>query len=246
MIDVKTIGSGSSGNCYLVNINNKKILIECGLPFKKIQKALNYKVSDIDFCLVTHEHADHAKSVKDLLKTGVDCYMTKGTAEALGASGHRLKVFENWAETKYKTTYINNILIQPLRAIHDAKEPVMYYIRDIVTKESLLFVTDTAFMAYKIPGEINVLMIECNYVKRLINERLDENKINVSLRNRIVKNHMSLETVLEALEGVKMAKLKRVYVLHLSDDNSDEKSIIDGIEKKLGVPVEVCKESLNE
>lgn len=240
MIDVKTIGSGSSGNCYLVNINNTKILLECGLPFKKIQKALNYKVSDIDFCLVTHEHADHAKSVKDLLKTGVDCYMTKGTAEALGASGHRLKVFENWAETKYKTTYINNILIQPLRAIHDAKEPVMYYIRDIVTKESLLFVTDTAFMAYKIPSYINILMIECNYVKRLINKRVDENKINVSLRNRIVKNHMSLETVLEALDDVKMTRLKKVYILHLSDGNSDEKLIRDSIEKKLGIPVEVC------
>lgn len=240
MIDVKTIGSGSSGNCYLVDINGTKILFECGLPFKKIQKALNYKVFDIDFCLVTHEHMDHAKAVKDLLKAGVDCYMTKGTAEALGVSGHRLKIFKNWAETKYKTTYVRNILIQPLRTIHDAKEPVMYYIEDIKTKESLLFVTDTAFMAYKIPEDINILMIECNYVKRLIDERVDESEINVSLRNRIVKNHMSLETVLEALEDVKMTRLKKVYVLHLSDGNSDEKLIRDSIEKKLGVPVEVC------
>lgn len=154
MIDVKTIGSGSSGNCYLVNINDTKILLECGLPFKKIQKALNYRVSAIDFCLVTHEHMDHAKAVKDLMKAGIDCYMTKGTAEALEVSGHRLKIFKNWAETKYKTTYINNILIQPLRAIHDAKEPVMYYIKDKKINESLLFVTDTAFMEYKIPEDI--------------------------------------------------------------------------------------------
>lgn len=83
-------------------------------------------------------------------------------------------------------------------------------------------------------------MIECNYVKRLIDERVDENKINVSLRNRIVKNHMSLETVLEALDSVRMSKLKKVHILHLSDGNSDEKLIRDSIEKKLGVPVEVC------
>ena len=240
MIDVKTIGSGSSGNCYLVDINGTKILLECGLTFKKIQKALNYRVSDIDFCLVTHEHIDHAKAVKDLMKAGVDCYMTKGTAETLEVSGHRLKIFKNWAEAKYKTTYVRNILIQPLRTIHDAKEPVMYYIEDIKTNESLLFVTDTAFMAYKIPSYINILMIECNYVKWLIDERVDESEINVSLRNRIVKNHMSLETVLEALEDVKMTRLKKVYVLHLSDGNSDEKLIRDSIEKKLGVPVEVC------
>lgn len=240
MIDVKTIGSGSSGNCYLVDINGTKILLECGLTFKKIQKALNYRVSAIDFCLVTHEHMDHAKAVKDLMKAGVDCYMTKGTAEALEVSGHRLKIFKNWAETKYKTTYVSNILIQPLRAIHDVREPVMYYIEDIKTKESLLFVTDTAFMAYKIPEDINVLMIECNYVKKLINERVECGKFNVSLRNRIIKNHMSLETVLEALDSVRMSKLKKVYILHLSDGNSDEKLIRDSIEKKLGVPVEVC------
>ena len=240
MIDVKTIGSGSSGNCYLVDINDTKILLECGLPFKKIQKALDYKVSDIDFCLVTHEHIDHAKAVKDLMKAGVDCYMTKGTAEALEVSGHRLKIFKNWAEAKYLTTYVSDILIQPLRTIHDAKEPVMYYIEDIKTTESLLFVTDTAYMAYKIPSFINVLMIECNYVKRLIDERVEENKINVSLRNRIVRNHMSLETVLEALDDVKMTRLKKVYVLHLSDSNSDEKLIRNSIEEKLGVPVEVC------
>lgn len=245
MIDVKAIGSGSSGNCYLVDINDTRILLECGLPFKKIQKALNYKVSDIDFCLVTHEHIDHAKSVKDLMKAGVDCYMTKGTAEALGVSGHRIKIFNTYKsfvrENRYFTNAIKNLIILPIQAVHDAKEPVMYYIDDIKTKENLLFVTDTAYMPYKISEDINILMIECNYVKRLIDERVDENKINVSLRNRIVKNHMSLETVMEALDSVRMSKqLKKVYILHLSDGNSDEKLIRDSIEKKLGVPVEVC------
>jgi len=56
MIDIKTIGSGSSGNCYLANFNGTQILLECGLPFKVIQKALNFKLSSIEACLVTHEH----------------------------------------------------------------------------------------------------------------------------------------------------------------------------------------------
>ena len=56
MIDIKVIGSGSSGNCYLANINGTQILLECGLPFKAIQKALNFKLSLIEACLVTHEH----------------------------------------------------------------------------------------------------------------------------------------------------------------------------------------------
>lgn len=242
MIDVKTIGSGSSGNCYLVDINGTKILLECGLPFKKIQKALNYKVSDVDFCLVTHEHMDHAKAVKDLMKAGVDCYMTKGTAEALGVSGHRLKTFRSFENARYYSEVIDGIIFLPFEAVHDVSEPVSYYIGTYGRydkEESIVFVTDTAYMKYKIPA-CDVLMIECNYVKSALDERVECGKINVSLRNRIVKNHMSLETVLEALDSVRMGKLKKVYILHLSDGNSDEKLIRDSIEKKLGVPVEVC------
>ena len=71
MIDIKVIGSGSSGNCYLANINGTQLLLECGLSFKTIQKALNFKLSSIEGCLVTHEHIDHSKAVKDLLKNSV-------------------------------------------------------------------------------------------------------------------------------------------------------------------------------
>ena len=72
MIDIKVIGSGSSGNCYLANINGTQILLECGLPFKTIQKALGYKTSDILACLITHEHIDHSKATKDVIKNGID------------------------------------------------------------------------------------------------------------------------------------------------------------------------------
>lgn len=56
MIDVNVISSGSKGNCYVANINGTQILLECGVPIKVIQKALNFKLSNIDACLVTHEH----------------------------------------------------------------------------------------------------------------------------------------------------------------------------------------------
>ena len=56
MIDIKVIGSGSSGNCYLANINGTKLLLECGLAIKVIQKALNFKLSEVYACLLTHEH----------------------------------------------------------------------------------------------------------------------------------------------------------------------------------------------
>lgn len=239
MIDIKVIGSGSSGNCYLVNINNTKILLEAGLPFKKIQQAVKFRISDIEACLVTHEHMDHAKAVKDLMKSGVDCYMTKGTTEALGVSGHRLNYFTKDVKCEYCWKFFNRLAIKPFKAIHDVSEPVSFFIKDTYTKESLVFITDTAYIKYIIP-DCDYLMIECNYIKSVLDEKTEAGKINVSLRNRIVKNHMSLETLLKALKQADFKKLKKIYILHLSDSNSDEKIILEEVQKATGVIVEVC------
>ena len=241
MIDIKVIGSGSSGNCYLANINGTQILLECGLPFKTIQKALGYKTSDILACLITHEHIDHSKATKDVIKNGIDVLMTRGTADVLEIFGHRLQILEKKfeRETSYRFYWKNNILIQPFEAIHDAREPVNFYIKDIRTKESLLFVTDTAYMPYKIPN-VDILMVECNYVKNVIDSNTKNDSLNLSLRNRIVKNHMSLETLLKALNQADLSNLKKVYVLHLSDANSQEKVILEAIQRQTGAIVEIC------
>lgn len=239
MIDIKVIGSGSSGNCYLANFNGTKILLEAGLPFKKIQQALGYRTSDILACLVSHEHMDHAKSVKDMMKNGIDVYATKGTFDALGVNGHRAVVFNKHEDDTYYYHFYNRFMFLPFQAVHDVKEPVSFYIQDRHTKESLLFVTDTAYMKYKIP-DVDVLMVECNYVKSVIDKKVEEGKLNPSLRNRIVKNHMSLDTLLEALKIADLSKTKKIYVMHLSDSNSDEKYILEQIQKATGKVVEVC------
>lgn len=241
MIDIKVIGSGSSGNCYLANINGTQLLLECGLPFKTIQKALGYKTSDILACLITHEHIDHSKATKDVIKNGIDVLMTRGTADVLEIFGHRLQILEKKfeRETSYRFYWKNNILIQPFEAIHDAREPVNFYIKDIRTKESLLFVTDTAYMPYKIPN-VDILMVECNYVKNVIDSNVKNDSLNLNLRNRIVKNHMSLETLLKALKQANLSNLKKIYVLHLSDANSQEKVILEAIQRQTGAIVEIC------
>lgn len=236
---IEVLGTGSSGNCYKVEIGTATLLLECGLPYKVIQRKLNFKVSQIDACLVTHEHIDHAKAVKDLMNAGVDCYMTKGTAEALEVIGHRLKVLDTWGEGKYKSTYVEGVLIQPFEAVHDVAEPVSFYIKSKKNDESLVFVTDTAYLKYKIP-DCDCLMIECNYVKEKLDKSARFGNINLALRNRIVKNHLSLETLVEALKVADLSSCKQIYLMHLSDGNSDEELIKRTIQETTGVEVVVC------
>jgi len=87
MVEISSLASGSSGNCYRLTDGSTPLLLECGISFKEIKKKLNFRTSEIAACLITHEHGDHAKAVNDLMKAGIDCYMSKGTKEALGIEG---------------------------------------------------------------------------------------------------------------------------------------------------------------
>lgn len=241
-MQIEVLGTGSAGNCYKVEIGRATLLLECGLPFKVIQRKLGFKLSDIDACLVTHEHMDHAKAVKDLMRAGVDCYMTKGTAEALELKGHRLKTFRPFEKARYYSEELKDLVVLPFEAVHDVAEPVSYYIRTFSKKEkteSMVFVTDTAYLKYQLP-KCDVLMIECNYVKSTLDENVEQGKINTSLRNRIVKNHLSLETLVEALHTADLKRLKKIYLLHLSDSNSDEELIKRTIQEITGVEVVIA------
>lgn len=238
-MEIEILGTGSSGNCYKVKIGKATLLLECGLPYKTIQKKLNFKVSEIDACLITHEHQDHAKAVKELMRAGVDCYMTKGTAEAIGINGHRLKTFRTFEKARYYSEALKNLIIVPFEAVHDVAEPVSFFIKTKDEKESLVFVTDTAYLKYKIP-ECDCLMIECNYVKSRLDENVRLGNINTNLRNRIVKNHLSLESLVEALKAASLDRCRKIYLLHLSDGNSDEKLIKRTIQERTGIEVVVC------
>nr|DAU82943.1 MAG TPA: YycJ-like MBL-fold protein [Caudoviricetes sp.] len=239
-MQIEVLGTGSAGNCYKLEIGRATLLLECGLPFKVIQRKLDFKLSDIDACLVTHEHMDHAKAVKDLMRAGVDCYMTKGTAEALKVKGHRLNTFRKDDKGQgYCWKFFSDIQILPFEAVHDVAEPVSYFIKARDDKESMVFVTDTAYLKYQLPI-CDVLMIECNYVKSTLDENVEQDKINTSLRNRIVKNHLSLETLVEALKAADLKRLKKIYLLHLSDSNSDEELIKRTIQEITGVEVVIA------
>lgn len=231
---IEVIASGSSGNCYKISNEDTTLLIECGIPYKKIQQALNFKTTDIDGVLVSHEHGDHSKACKDLIKAGVNLYMTKGTKEALKLDSHRVKSFKNFGDS-YCDVNIGSFIIKPFKTIHDAKEPVGFIIYDTLVREELVFITDTQYSIYSFSPDY--FMLEVNYVTETINKN---EKIHPDLRARIKKTHMSLETAINLLERSDLSNLKKIYVMHLSDSNSDAKVIKERLQELTGVAVEIC------
>jgi metal-dependent hydrolase (beta-lactamase superfamily II) len=55
-MDIDVIGSGSSGNAYIISDGYTKVLLECGIKFNKLQRGCGYKLHEIQACLISHGH----------------------------------------------------------------------------------------------------------------------------------------------------------------------------------------------
>lgn len=231
---IKTIGSGSSGNCYQVSSGNSCVLLDAGVPFKKVQNAIKFKTSSVKGVLVTHNHLDHAKYVKEYMNNGLAVYMTQGTKDALELEPHyRLKVIKERNAFK-----VNDFNILPFEAVHDAAEPVGFVIANGDNK--LLYATDTKYIKYQIP-ELTHIMLEANHEYEYMMQNVQDGVIHQSLANRIMDSHMSLETAIKYLSKIDTSKLKEVMLIHLSDTNSRRNYFKEKIQGATGVLVTVAK-----
>ena len=69
MLRFISFGSGSSGNCYYLFTETDSLLIDVGVGIRTLKKHFhNYGLSfeDVHNILITHDHADHVKSVGSL------------------------------------------------------------------------------------------------------------------------------------------------------------------------------------
>lgn len=227
MIDIKVLASGSKGNCYLMDNGETKLLLDAGIPFNQIQIGCDFRVSDISGCLVSHRHGDHAKAIKDLLKRGINVYGPKD----LQNINPQISVLKPLI--KYN---IGSFMIVPFELTHDV-ECYGYQINSI-GKQKLVYITDTAYVRYTF-SELTHVMIEANYNTEIIRKNTLNMDINGNLASRIIQSHMNIKTVEEFLDANDLSKLQQVYLLHLSDSNSNADEFKDRIQKKTGAEVYV-------
>ena len=96
----------------------------------------------LDGCLITHEHQDHAKFALEVAKY-TRIYSSQGTLDKLDL--RRLEFQKRPIEVN-KTYAIGTFTVIPFEVEHDAAEPFGYLIYSRVTKEKLLFATDTYYI----------------------------------------------------------------------------------------------------
>lgn len=205
------LASSSHGNAYIVDDGETRLLIECGISYKKLQALSGFSLSALVGCVISHEHHDHAGCYMQLIKNGVPVYASEGTADALGCG-----LFQPLTEREQ--VRIGSYDVLPFPTFHDAAEPLGFLIRSRCDGDKLVFATDTVNLGYQFPG-VNIIAVECNYSEEILAraERMPE-----KVRHRIRNAHMEVMRTCEWLKKLDMSRVREVYLMHLSDACSNE------------------------
>ncbi|HBV87016.1 MAG TPA: MBL fold metallo-hydrolase [Desulfosporosinus sp.] len=233
---LKVIGSSSKGNCYILETPTGSLLLDAGVPFKEIQKALDFNLSRVRGCLVTHEHQDHAKAVKELTFSGIDCYMSMGTLKTVETlNTHRLMPVISGMSFD-----LDDFIILPFDTQHDCAQPLGYLIAYKPTGEKLLFATDTYYIRYRFNG-LNYILVECNYCRDILEENIQTGRVPESLKNRLLESHFSMDNVKDFLRANDLTRVRKIVLIHLSDGNSDAARMVSEIRDLTRKEVEVAE-----
>lgn len=233
---IRVLGTGSTGNCYIIEAANERLLIECGVDWKSIQVGLGFRYKNTT-CLLSHPHKDHSKSYKQILKNGIDIYTGQYTIDKLGINNsHRVQALE------YEKAYlIGGFQILPLKLHHfnldNSECPCMGFLIKHKDIGKVLFVTDSYYFEYKFK-DLDYILIEANYSEKLIEDLED-------YKNRIYNSHMSLETCKKFLEITDTSKTKLVLLIHLSSKNADSELFKSEIENICKCKVEIASKGFN-
>ena len=220
-----SMASGSSGNCYYLGTLSYGILIDAGIGVRQIKKVLKEHgigFEKIHAVLVTHDHADHIKSVGHLGESSnIPVYATELAHAGIRRSRYVEEVLTQSRRVVEKENpfFIKDLKITAFEVPHDSSENVGYSIEygghTFVIATDVGHITDTI---KRYAREANHLVIEANYDE----EMLMSGSYPAFLKERVSSKsgHLSNRDAAEFLATNYSANLKNIWLCHLSRDNN--------------------------
>lgn len=232
---LEVLASGSSGNCYLLHAAEETLVLEAGIRFLDIKKALGFSFARVSGVLVTHRHGDHAKSVGDFLNSGIHVYAPSDVFSTF--SSH----FANAVEPM-KAYRIGNFRVMPLRAIHDV--PCLSYVIEHPEMGRLLFMTDSMSFDYSIRG-LDHIMIEANYDDAILDSNIIRGLEPASMRERLLQSHCEFTNTIRIIKAQQsLGAIKDLVLVHLSSRNSDATAFKARAERETGIPTTIAEPNI--
>ncbi len=233
---MRVVGSSSHGNGYILDNGSEALIIEAGVRFAEIKKALGFNIRKVAGCLITHEHNDHAEQVGSIVKAGI---YTLALPEVLAAKG--CKGANAIAIEPGKGYRLGNFKVMPFAASHDV--PCVGFVVHHPAMGKLLFLTDSGSCGYRFSG-LNHVLVECNYSDDALLRAVEEGRTLPFQRERLMATHMGLETCKRFLSDSDLTHVCEIVLLHGSENNGDDTAFLSEISGQTGKPVYIAKPGL--
>lgn len=237
------LSSCSSGNCYIfTDSNNRKLILEAGVDEKLIMKGIDYDIANVEGCVISHSHNDHAKSTPALDRRGITILAPADVIERkqLTRHVHPVEPGRGYRLGQYR--------IMPFRVMHDV--PCFGYIISHPEMGRTLFATDTYVLGQKLDdgsyqhytfADITHWMLEANYTTWILDRNMKSGHITQTMKERLLTSHMSLGNCIKTLQRHDLTKTRDILLIHLSNGNSDERMFTKKVREATGKRTTIAK-----
>ena len=225
------LGSGSAGNCALIETSEETLLVDAGfsgLQIKRRMESVGASPERIDAILVTHEHKDHIQGIKPITrKHNTPVYCNRLTKEAIERSLSmelRAQIFE----TGHRFP-IGGLEVESFPISHDAYDPVGYIVQ--ASGVSVGFLTDLGHVTKATLDRlrlVDALILETNYDPDLLESDL-RRPWSAKQRTASRHGHLSNAAAGDVLRELVSPRLRHVFLAHLSRDCNREELALDAL-----------------
>lgn len=233
-----SLASGSSGNCYYLGTSEYGILIDAGIGIRTIKKVLKENgidLSQIVAVLITHDHADHIKTVGCLgEKHNIPVYTTERVHSGIERSRYVEETLYGSRRIIMKEIpfTIKAFEITAFEVPHDSSDNVGYHI--VWGNQKFTFATDVGHITETIATYLrkaNHLILEANYDE----EMLRFGSYPAFLKERVSSKtgHLSNREAAEFIATNFHEGLKNVWLCHLSKDNNHPELAVKTMDHRL-------------
>lgn len=226
---IKTISTGSKGNGYALISGEDVLLLECGVPAKEMLKAIDYRTSMVNGCILSHIHGDHAGYIKQYMQYGIMVY----TSDEVQSDIKTIMGERTIGLQRMKRKQMGSFSVIPFHVPHGETECDGWLIDS--PEGRILFITDAEHCPYDFSKmNINYGLVECNYSMDNISFEHDEVK-----NRRVIQTHMEVQTCKRLIQSINNNSLRSIGLIHLSAENGNSDMFRDEIRSVVDSDVDV-------
>ena len=226
MLRFISFGSGSSGNCYFLYTDTDGMLIDVGVGIRTLKKHFkDYGLSlqQVRRVLITHDHADHIKSVGSIShEYGLPVYATAEVHKGIDRNYcvQRKVVAERRHRVEPgQAVRLGDFVVTPFAVPHDSSDNVGYFVE--AGGAAFCIITDAGCVTDEMAryiGRAQYLVIEANHDREMLQQGPYPQHLKVRIQSRT--GHLSNADCGEAVARNMGEQLRHVWLCHLSEENN--------------------------